>query len=137
MHLPERILDALAGVSDDRAKAIVKCTEAVCGNGEGASKGVQLVEVAPGKALIVIGPCAALRQIAWLRLDRAPARYLLVLPTGTPVERLEVAILDLIENLAPADAGERKVLEELRAVIGAQRRKKSVTKGRVGVRRSP
>ena len=127
--LPERVLTKLAGVNHDRARAIVACVEAVAGSGENAKKPVELVEVVPGKALIVVGPCRALRKITWLRLvEISPARFLLVLPTGTPVDSLEVAILDLIEKQVPGDPGERSLLEELRTLIRSERRRKAVTK---------
>lgn len=128
--LPERVLDKLASVDLDRAKAIVKCVEAVTGSGAGALKSVELVEVVPGKSLIVVGPCRALARIDWLRLvEIAPARYLLVLPSGTPVETLELAVHDLLEDLdRDGDAGDRAILEELRQMIGGGRRRRSVTK---------
>jgi hypothetical protein len=89
---------------------------------------VELVEVAPGKALIMVAPSLLLRRIPWLRLaEIAPARYLLVLPSGTAVEQLEVALADLVEDL-PDDGGERSMIEELRSLLGKQRRRRSVTK---------
>ena len=54
--LPERVLKTLEAVNPDRALAIVKCVDAVAGKGEHAAKPVELVEVLPGKALIVVGP---------------------------------------------------------------------------------
>jgi hypothetical protein len=127
--LPERILGQLEAIGHDRARAIVKCVETVLNDDGNPAKKVQLVEVAPGKALIVIRPCSSLHKIAWLRLaEIAPGRHLLVLPPGTPVDSLEVALLDLIEGLAPEDSDERSLIEELRSVIGQQRRRRTVTK---------
>lgn len=127
--LPVRVLKALESVSPDRAEAIVKCVEAVSGKGDQALKAVELVEVIPGKALIVVGPSRLLKQTDWLRLaEIAPARFLLVLPSGTPVDTLEVAVQDLIERLGPDDEGERRVLTELRALLADQRRQKTVSK---------
>ena len=91
--LPDRILQKLHSVNPNRCRAIVKCVEAVTGEGNRPLKPVELVEVAPGKALIVVRPNRSLAKIEWLRLvEVAPARYLLVLPSGTGVEALEVAI---------------------------------------------
>ena len=127
--LPERVLHQLRRVSPDRARAIVKCVEAVAGAGERALKPVELVEVLPGKALIVIGPSRVLKQIGWLHLaEIAPTRYLLVLPSGTPIESLEVEIRDLMENLAPDEESERALLSELHNLMGHQRRHKTVSK---------
>jgi hypothetical protein len=127
--LPDRVLGKLQSIHPDRARAIVKCVEAVTGNGEHASKAVELVEVMPGKALIVVGPSRSLAQIQWLRLvEIAPARYLLVLPSGTPVESLEVATQDILDNLGPDEGEERQILSELRALLSDQRRLKTVSK---------
>jgi hypothetical protein len=127
--LPERVLRTLEAVSSDRALAIVKCVDAVAGNGVHAARLVELVEVLPGKALIMVGPSRSLALISWLRLvEVAPGRYLLVLPTGTPVETLELEILDLLEKLGPTDRRERAMLRELRELLGRQRRERAVSK---------
>ena len=127
--LPERVLTMLAAVSDDRAKAIVKSVEALIGGGKRASKAVELVEVIPGRALIVVGPSRSLRQSSWLRMaEIAPGRYLLVLPSGTPVEVLEVEIQDMVDKLGPDEGGERALLTELRALLAQQRHSKTIFK---------
>jgi hypothetical protein len=77
MTLPKRILDQLAEIDPDRTRAVVKVTEAVMGAGQGPFKPVELIEMAPGKSLIVVGPSKALRSIPWLRLiEITPARFL-------------------------------------------------------------
>ena len=126
--LPERILQKLEAVNHDRSRAIVKCVEAVAGEGDRPFKPVELIEVAPGKALIVVRPSKSLTQIKWLRLvEIAPARYLLVLPSGTQVEVLEVAIHDLLDDLDPS-SDERDLLAELQKIIGYQRRRRSISR---------
>lgn len=115
-------------VNHDRSRAIVKCVEAVAGEGDHPIKPVELIEVAPRKALIVVRPSKSLTQIKWLRLvEIAPARYLLVIPTGTQVEVLEVAIHDLLDDLDP-DSDERVLLTELQNILGYQRRRRSISK---------
>ncbi len=127
--LPERVLQKLESLNRDRARAIVKCVEAVTGGTEHPVKPVELVKVSPGKALIVVGPSKALAQIKWLHLaEIAPARYLLVLPSGMHVDSLEVEIQDLMQNVSPEDADERGLLEELLRRISHQRRQKTVSK---------
>lgn len=127
--LPERVLQKLEVVNHDRAQSIVKCVEAVTGEGGRALKPVELIEVVPGKALIVVGPSRSLRHVGWLRLvEIAPARYLLVLPTGTPVEALEVEIQDFIDNLKPDEKEEHDLLTELHTLLANQRRQKTVSK---------
>lgn len=126
--LPDRILQKLEAVNHDRSRSIVKCVEAVTGEGDRPLKPVELIEVSPGKALIVVRPSKSLAQIKWLRLvEISPARYLLVLPTGTQVEVLEVAIHDLLDDLGP-DSDERNLLMELQNIIGHQRRQRSISK---------
>ena len=133
MTLPERILDQLAEIDPDRTCAVVKVTEAVAGTKSGRFKPVELVEMAPGKSLIVVGPSKVLRQIPWLKLiEIARARYLLTVPSGTPVEALEVALTDLSRNpeLQKNDH-ENTVLRELLNLIGHQRRTKHMSKAEI------
>lgn len=127
--LPERILRSLEALNGDRARAIVKCVEAVTGVVNRTVKPVELLEVSPGKALIVVGPSNALAQLSWLRMvEITPARYLLVLPSGIPVDSLEVEIHDLITKGGSTDSAERNLLEELHGLIGQQRRRKTISK---------
>jgi hypothetical protein len=133
MTLPERILDQLAQIDPDRTCAVVKATEAVMGTGKGHFKPVELVEMAPGKSLIVVGPSKALRQIPWLKLiEIARARYLLTIPSGTPIEALEVALRDLFHNpKLQKNEHETIVLNELLNLIGQQRRTLRLSKAEV------
>lgn len=133
MTLPERILDLLAEIDPDRTRAVVKVTEAVAGIRKGRFKPVDLVEMAPGGSLIVIGPSKALKRIPWLKLiEIAPARYLLTLPSGTPVEALEVALRDLSSNPGlQKDERENAVLLELLNLIGHQRRNLRLSKAEI------
>jgi hypothetical protein len=126
--LPERILRDLHSINPDRSRAIVKCVETVIGKSGRNFKLVELIELTPGKALIVVGPSASLQQIEWLRLvEISPLRYLLVLPSGMAVEVLEVTIHDLLRNLDPNNS-ESVLLIELLEVISHQRRGGTITK---------
>jgi hypothetical protein len=126
--LPERILRDLHSINSDRSKAIVKCVETAIGKSGRDIKLVELIELTPGKALIVIGPSPSLQQIEWLRLiEIAPFRYLLVLPSGTAVEVLEVTIYDLLRDLDPNNS-ESLLLTELLNVLSHQRRGGKITK---------
>lgn len=133
MTLPQRILDQLAEIDPDRTWAVVKVTEAVAGAGAGRFKPVDLVEMAPGKALIVVGPSEALRRIPWLNLiEINRARYLLTVPTGTPVEALEVALRDLSQDPElQKNERESAVLQELLNLIGRQRRTRRLSKAEI------
>ena len=129
MTLPERILNLLSEIDPDRAQAVVKATMAVSG-GNDDFKFVELVEMAPGQSLIVIGPCQALRQIHWVSLiEIAPTRLLLTLPSGTPIEGLEVAVRDLVNDPKWVNhKREYAILHELLNLIGNQRRSKRLSK---------
>lgn len=127
--MPDRVLRQLSAIDQDRARAIVKCVEAVSGGAESSVKQVELARVCPGKALIVVGPCKALEHINWLCcVEISPARYLLALPTGMSVETLEVALIDLIDNISPNDTEDLQLLRQLRELIGHQRRGKNISK---------
>jgi hypothetical protein len=133
MTLPERILNQLAEIDPDRACAVVKVTEAVAGTGKGRFRPVELVEMAPGKSLIVVGPSKALRHIPWLKLiEIARARYLLTVPSGTPIEALEVSLRDLFRNPEwQKNEHENAVLLELLNLIGHQRRTHHLSKAEI------
>ena len=127
--LPERTLRQLAAVDQDRAVAIVKATDAVACHGEKAGQQVKLVQVEPGTSVIVVGPSASLRKIPFLKLvEIAPTRYLLAVPTGTPTETLEIAVMDQIDSLADGEDYERTLLNELRNQIRVLRRAKRMSK---------
>jgi hypothetical protein len=130
MTLPKRILDQLAEINPDRTRAVVKVTEAVMGAGQGPFKPVELIEMAPGKSLIVVGPNKALRKIPWLKLvEITPARYLLTVPSGTSIEALEVALRDLITHPGLLkNEQENTVLYDLLELIGHQRRAQRLSK---------
>lgn len=133
MTLPERILDRLAEIDPDRTRAVVKVTEAVAGIGREHVMPVELVEMAPGKSLIVVGPSKVLKHIPWLKLiEIARARYLITIPSGTPIEALEVGLRDLIHiPELQKDDREFGVLQELLNLIGQQRRTRRLSKAEI------
>ncbi len=133
MTLPERILDQLAQIDPDRTRAVVKVTEAVAGAREGAFKPVELVEMAPGQSLIVVGPNQALKEIPWINMiEISRARYLLAIPSGTPIEALEVSLRDLL-NDPDLKKKEREcaILTELLNLIGNERRSRRMSKAEI------
>jgi hypothetical protein len=128
--LPERTLELLATVGRDRARAIVRVTDAaLSADASHPGRLVDVVEVLPGLGIIVVGPSRLLPKIPWLRLiELAPTRYLLSIPTGTPVDSLEVALHDLLEITAPDDTRERTMIRELGALVRTLRRHGGVSK---------
>ena len=131
--LPERTLSQLAAISADSARAIVKVTDAVAGGDQRRFHPVELVEMAPGKSLIVVGPSQALNSISFLKLiEIAPARYLLTIPPGMAVESLEVVLRDMLNDPnIHHDKREHAILLELMNLIGQQRRTKRMSKAEI------
>lgn len=126
--LPDRVLELMEKMDSDRAKAIVKCVEAAAVLAQ-RRPAVDLIEVFPGKALIVIGHCRSIESIDWLRrVELAPGRFLLVLPPGMPPERLEVELGDVIADLSQNRESERPLLEALQKLMIQQRREQRVSK---------
>jgi hypothetical protein len=128
--LPESTLARLAAIDPDRSRAIAKAAEAaVPAQSEADRQLPELVEVAPGVSVILVGPSRRLREIEWLRLmEIAPARYLLIIPSGTSIDSLELAVIDLMEKSEADDPWERTVLQRLRSLIGSLRRGSELSK---------
>jgi hypothetical protein len=130
--LPLRILQKLKTIDPDRAKAIVKCVDTVVQQLWTDEQRVEVVEIEKGAGLLVVGPSQRLRSIPWLKLiEITPFRYLLAVPTGTAIDSLEIAIIDLIEHLPENDIAEKSLLMDLRQKISHHRRKEGLTKGEI------
>ncbi|TAN37464.1 MAG: hypothetical protein EPN23_05595 [Verrucomicrobia bacterium] len=130
--LPERVLHQLAALHVDRARAIVKATTLAIGFDKEEHPLVDVVEVRPGEALIIVGPSKRLLEIEWLRLvEIAPARHLLVIPTGTTIEQLEVAVGDMLDRLSPEEKYERELLTELHRLLRYRRQQQEVSKAEI------
>lgn len=128
--LPERVLQSLERIGSDRARALVKCVETAVGTGDLEQGPVELIEVLPGKALIVVNSNRSLSRIDWLRMvEIAPARYLLVVPPGMPIERLEVEVQDLMESTDSIEEAESLLLETLQKMLVKFRRNNNISTG--------
>lgn len=126
--LPEETLEHLSSIDHDRAKAIVKAVGwAVAG--EADRKPVEIIHVDEDKAIIVVGPSKLLREIPFLSLiEIAPKRFLLVIPSGTAVEVLEVALMDALSTISNKESYEGRLLLELQRCLAKQRRGQRVSK---------
>ena len=84
MTLPESTLERLESIDMDRARAIVKLTDAAMPLDSTAQKKIDIVEVAPGLGIIIVGPSRLLQKVHGLRLvevaPRAEAKPLDVEP---------------------------------------------------------
>ena len=127
--LPESTLARLAAIDTDRARAIVKATNAAMPADAKGRKPVEIVEVMPGFGIIIVGPSRYLQKIKWLRLiELAPTRFLLTIPPGTAVDSLELAVVDLLQNVKPNEDWETSVLEALREAMRLVRLAGKLTK---------
>jgi len=130
--LPDRILENLRGIDADRAKAIVKAVDVVSARLSSPRDPVEMVEMAPGVSLLVVPTNQSLRAIPWLRMiEVAPTRHLLLIEPGTPIEKVEVALSDLIEDATNATPHEVPMLASLREKLGVMRRGGTLTKAEV------
>lgn len=127
MTLPDRILARLAEIDADRARAVVKAVESALGAGGQAREPVAELSVAPDEALLEVARSPALARLPWLRLiEIAPGRHLISLSEGVPVEKLEVALEDLLDGTGAAGTGERRMLRALLDRIRTPRRNRAV-----------
>lgn len=129
--LPHRIIKSLMCIDKDRAKAIVKCVDFMV-QARPEERKVDVVKVTKDVALLIVPPSRNLQSIPWLQLmEIAPSRFLLVIPSGTATEALEIALVDLIERLPEEEAAERNLLTDLRRKLSHNRRKDGLSKGEI------
>lgn len=130
--LPETTMELLKLVHQDRALAIAKATEIATSAVAGHAHTVEVVAIDKGHGIIIVPPNESLKRIPWLRMVAvSPGRYLLSIPTGTSVDSLEVAILDLIDHLPTQESGERNMLVQLRDLMRSLRLGQSVSKAEI------
>lgn len=124
--LPLRILEKLAQIDADRAKAIVKCVANALG-GDTDDTPVREMQVNDDEALLVVAGNRFLRSIPWLSLiPVAPGRHLISLKPGVPVEKLEVTLGDLIDTSPDATPAELDALRQLLECLRTPRRNRAV-----------
>ena len=129
--LPDRILSMLTLADPDRAKAITKVTEAYLKDGQD-KPAVEVVDVGMGTGLIVVGPSAKLSHLPWLKLvEIAPARFIITIPSGAPIETLEIGVSDLLDDLKPGETTDKEILTELLRWIRTLRRGKNISKAEI------
>ena len=127
--LPERVLNLLAAVDPDRAKAISKLADSKLGaNGE-FPRPVAMVKVNDGQAILLVNHSARLANLPWLRLiEVAPGRNLISIRSGTSIETIEVALRDLLEDLPAGKSRDREILDALLDILRASRRTNATLK---------
>ena len=125
--LPVRVLDILNEIDSDRALAIAKLVDEA-GRTLNNRPPVEIVEMAPQSALIVVKNSSVLRSFEGVHLiEIAPTRFLIALKKNLNVESLEIQIQDKLEDGIPSEQ-ERKLLKDLLLMIRNQRRSRTVSK---------
>ncbi len=123
MTLPDRTIEQLSDIDDDRAKAIVKAAQlATRGAGDDDTR-VDLIEVSSGVALIIVPYCRLLHESPDISLAQiVPGRFLIMLPEGAPLSTVEIAVDDQLALLDETATRDREVLEQLLAHLRSARR---------------
>lgn len=121
--LPESTLQHLRAIDQDRGRAIVKLAGETISKRKGSPAQVEIVDVGQGSGIIIVGPSAELKRIAFLDLvEVASGRYLLVLGTGHDFKELELALSDILEGGRAIPISERNLLKDLMDVLNSLRR---------------
>ena len=129
LTLPERVLELLSKVDADRARAVTKIADRFAAERGGAKRDVEVIPVAPGRAVVLVPDSRNLRSIPWLHLiEIAPARHLLALADKTSIEKLEVTLVDLLELVPGNEKSERKILSALLECLREPRRRQTAIK---------
>jgi hypothetical protein len=132
LTLPEDTIARLQRIDEDRAKAIVMATEIAAPPGGASEAMVDLVQVAPNLGMLTVSCHDCLKSIPGLRLVRAaPNQWLIVLPSGTPLSDIEIALADQLETRGEHSAGDHQVMAQLLQHIRSYRRSKRVEKAEV------
>jgi hypothetical protein len=127
--LPEATLNRLASIDPDRARAIVRVTEAALPLDGTHQKLIEVVEVEQGLGIIIVGPSKLLQRIEGLRMvEVAPLRFLLTIPLGTSIDSIELAVIDLVDSGGAVEQWEHSLLSELRDLIRSLRQRREISK---------
>lgn len=128
LTLPKKTLQLLETLDHDLTRAIVKLADITTQKAFPRGSSFEVIKVAPRKSVLVVGSDTLLAKIPWLQLvEIVPGRNLITIPSGTSLESLEIAILELIENIPSNISMERKLLNEFRKYVGRRRRNKKMS----------
>ncbi len=130
--LPEKTLSVLETYDQDLAQAIVKVTDRASQKAFPKGSSYEIVKVAPRKSVFIVGSDTQLAKIQWLKLvEIAPGRNLITIPSGISLESVEIAILELIENMPSDEAMERSLLKEFGKYVGRLRRYNKMSRAEI------
>jgi hypothetical protein len=132
LTLPESTLRDLEEIGPDRGHAIVKLTQIALGGKQADRPMVELVKMGANTGLVVIGPSPALRRIEFVQLvEIAPGRHLIALAHGRDFRELEIALIDLLDDLSEARAEERDLIRQLLGYLKNFRKSESVSMAQI------
>ena len=121
--LPESTLGHLAMIDHDRGRAIVKLANQAVKRAGALPPPVEVVEMAQGTGLIIVGASSFLRQIPFLHMvEVAPGRFLLALDAGHDFRSLEIAMQDGLDSLSEDAQQEQEMVRQLLAQVRQARR---------------
>ena len=130
--LPDRMLNLLDAAGPDRARALAGAVDHVYGGPQREHPSVEVLEVAKGVGIIVVGPSIRLRKIPKLRLvEVGPFRYLLTLLGGLVAADLEVILADILHEEERLDPGERSLIAALHQQLRNLRRNEQVSRAEI------
>ena len=123
--LPDRILQKISTIDADRAKGIVKCVENTLA--ENKKSNVNVLKISDKEGILTVGPCSLLNTIPHLKLiEISPLHYMISKPAGTPIEMIEIALIDMIEKISPEQHEEKDMLMKIRNYIKTHRENDSL-----------
>ncbi len=123
LTLPDSTIEQLSDIHEDRAKAIVKAAQLATTSGQDDDTRVDLIEVSPQAAMIVVPYCRYLHEAPDITLAQiVPNRFLIVLSEGTPLSTVEIAVDDLLEMIAEDEVRDRLILTRLLEKLRSARR---------------
>src|SRR3954447_18001005 len=132
LTLPESTLRDLEEIGPDRGRAIVKLTQSALGGKQADRPGVELVKMAANTGLVVISASEALRRIEFVQLvEIAPGRQLIALAHGCDFRELEIALIDLLDDLSAEGSDEADLIRQLLGYLKNFRKSESVTMAQI------
>ena len=116
----------------------MKAVEAAFGGGGRPLPPVDELPLRDDESLLVVSRSRLLAGIPWLSMiEIAPGRHLISLKEGIPIEKLEVALEDILDGDAEIKEGERRILRTLLSRIRTPRRNRAVRTEQILVVRKP
>ncbi len=129
LTLPLSVLDSLAAIDKDRARAIVRATKHMLGGERVLNTELEIVRIDRTSGLILVGNSRYLRQLDCLRLvEVEPQRHLISVPAGTPETVIEISLRDLLEEIPVSEIRERRIISRLADIFRQARQANTMRK---------